>query len=159
MKINLGGGMKKIKGWVNVDIRPFKEVDFVLNIGNTKLPFNDNSIDEILCDNVYEHLDADSLFFSIEECFRVLKPQGFLDVRVPKAGTRAFYIHPDHKTHFVEDTFGFFQVPGNEEHHDPHGYLKGFWHVQIQEQDNPEAVWARMYPNKPEGKYPYTEVK
>lgn len=158
MKINLGGGMKKMEGWVNVDIRPFPQVDYVLDIGKDKLPFEDNSVYEIFADNVYEHLTPDQLFFSIEECFRVLKPKGFLTVAVPKAGTKAFYIHPDHKIQFIEDTFGFFQVPDNPRHKDPHGYLKGFWNVTIIDQPNPEAVWVKMYPNKPGGEYPYVEV-
>lgn len=157
LKVNLGCGLRKDKGWYGIDIRDFKGVDCVMNIGEEKLPFEDNSVDQIKAIHVLEHLYPDELFFCIEECFRVLKPKGFFKIEVPKAGTPAYYINPDHKIQFVEDTFGFFQVPS--EGIDPHGYLKGFWHVQILKNENPEAITVKMYPNKPNGKFDYVKVK
>lgn len=158
MKINLGGGMKKIKGWTNIDIRPFPQVDFVLDIEKEPIPFKNNKVDEILSDHVFEHLTPNGLFYCIEECFRVLKPTGFLHINVPKAMTPAYYIHPDHKIGFLEDTFGFFQVPGNPEHKDPHGYLKGFWHVNIIPQNGTQCIEVKMFPNKKNGRYDYVKV-
>jgi len=163
ISVDLGCGMRKAVGnssewWYGVDIRPFKDVDFVLNIGKDKLPFEDDFVDFIRAIHLFEHLYPEELFFAVEECWRVLKPTGCLHVEVPKAGTNAYYIHPDHKIQFMKDTFGFFQVPGNEEHVDPNGYLKGFWHVEVLENGNPEAITVEMYPNKPGGKYPYVEV-
>ena len=163
--LDIGCGYKKPEGsseieWVGLDIRDFPGVDHVLNIGKDKFPIEDNSVDFIQSIHVFEHLYPEELFHCIEECWRVLKPQGKIHIEVPKAGTPAYYIHPDHKIQYVEDTFGFFQVPGNERNEDPHGYLKGFWHVDVlKDHDNKQAVHVDMYPNKPEGKFPYVEVK
>jgi len=145
-KLNLGCGMKKKKGFVGIDIRPFEGVDHVLDVGKDKLPFEDNSIRYILADHLLEHLYPEQLFYCIEECWRVLKPTGVLHVRVPKAGTQAWFLDPDHKIHFTKDTFGFFLPPATGK--DPRGYLKGFWHLNFIKQSNPEAIEVKMYPNK-----------
>lgn len=156
MKLDLGCGMRKAEGWVGVDIRKFEGVDHVLNIGKDKLPFDDDTFDEVKAIHLLEHLYPEELFFCVDEVWRVTKPTGFFHIEVPKAGTPAYYIHPDHKIQFVENTFGFFQVPSDE---DLHGYLKGYWHVGVLEAPNPEAVHVDMYPNKPNGRFEYKEVK
>lgn len=163
LKISLGCGMRKPEGYFGIDIRKFEGVDDVIDIGKQSLPFDNDCVDEIEADNLYEHLTSEQLFFSIDECYRVLKPTGFLFIKVPIFGTQAWLIHPDHKMHWNKDMVGFFLVPGNEEHKDPHGYLKGFWHVEFCEKtdypDMPEeALWFKLYPNKEGGKYPYVKV-
>ena len=45
------------------------------------LPFRDSSLDGIVASHVIEHLDDPLLF--IEECFRVLKKGGTLEIRCP----------------------------------------------------------------------------
>jgi len=159
--VELGCGMKRPidspnEHWVGVDIRKFPGVDYVLNVGRDKLPFKDNSVDKISASHLLEHLYPEELFFCVDECWRVLKPKGVFRISVPKAETRAWFIHPDHKIHFVEDTFGFFQVPA--EGKDPHGYLNGFWHVSVLKSPNPEVIDVEMYPNKPNGRFDYVEV-
>ncbi len=155
--LNLGCGNVKQKDWVGIDIRNFPEVDYVMNVGKEPLPFMNNSVDKIHADHLFEHFYPEELFFCVEECFRVLKPKGHLLVSVPKGNSPAFYIHPDHKIHFMEDTFAFFQVPADGK--DILGYLKGFWHITILQGSNPHAFSVEMYPNKPRGKYKYKKIK
>lgn len=140
-----------------IDIRPFEGVDYVLNVGKEKLPFKTSSIDQIRSIHLYEHLHPDELFFSIDECWRVLKPTGKLHIEVPKAMTDAYFIHPDHKIQFIENTFSFFQVPSDGK--DAHGYIKHFWHVGILPDAPEQAVHVDLYPNKPNGTFDYKEVK
>jgi len=156
--VNLGVGNKKQEGWIGIDIRKFPAVDYVMNIGKEKLPFKDNSVDKIHADHLFEHFYPEEMVFCIEECWRVLKPMGEILISVPRGDTPAFYAHPDHKIHFVPDTFAFFQVPADGK--DILGYLKGFWHVTINiSVDNNQTFSATMYPNKPNGRYPYKKVK
>jgi len=164
--IDLGSGMRKPEDnekekWYGLDIRPFKRVDYVLNVGKEIWPFEDNSVDYIKSIHLFEHFYSHELFHAMEEAHRVLKPDGYIHIEVPKAGTPAFYIHPDHKLHFIEGTFSFFLVPDNEGNIDPHGYLKGHWHLKKLEADplNGENITAELIPNKPGGELPYTEVK
>lgn len=155
--VDLGCGNTKQDGWVGIDIRKFPATDFVLDVGSEKLPFDDDSIDVINSSHLFEHFYPEQLFFCIEECWRVLKPKGHIIISVPKGNSPAFYVHPDHKIHFIEDTFSFFQVPS--EGKDRHGYLKHFWHVSVNESTNPHAISATMYPNKKGGVAPYKKVK
>lgn len=158
LRVDLGCGLVKQEGWVGIDLRPFKGVDYVLNLEREVFPFGDSSVDEFKAGHLFEHFTPEGLFWCVEECWRCLKPTGQFLISVPKAGTRAWYAHPDHRIHFTEDTFGFFQVPA--EGKDPHGYLKHFWHVSILETPNPEEVRVLMYPNKKGNPYyPYQEVK
>lgn len=48
-----------------------------------KLPFSDETIDAIYASHVWEHLYLDEALRLTEECFRVLKPGGFLRIVVP----------------------------------------------------------------------------
>jgi len=159
--IDLGSGMRTMKDngsekWYGVDIRKFEGIYYVLDIGKEKLPFKDNSVKFIRSIHLFEHLYPEQLFFSVDECWRVLKPKGCLHIEVPKAGTMAYYIHPDHKIQFVENTFGFWQVPANGK--DPHGYLTKFWHVSVLKNGNPENITVEMYPNKPHGRFPFKRI-
>ena len=158
LNVDLGCGMNKKIGYIGIDIRPFEGVDLVLDLGRDKLPFEDNSVMEFLAGHLFEHFTPEALFWCLEECWRCLRPDGHLFLSVPRAGTRGWYAHPDHRIHFTEDTFTFFQVPAGGK--DPHGYLKHFWHVAIQKSVNPEDVVVIMYPNKKGNpSYPYQEVE
>jgi len=150
----LGCAFHKQKNAIGIDIRPFKCVDYVLDIEKDHLPFENDSIDRIDASHIFEHL-GDGFLFCVDECFRVLKPKGILRIDVPNFPGKASLIHPDHKRFFVPDTFGFFHVPSNGI--DLHGYLKGFWHIK-QIAHTKENITCEMTPNKPRGLYPYKKV-
>lgn len=76
MKLNLGCGFEKKTDYINVDISKEVNPDIVANV--EKLPFKDNSTDEVFCKYVIEHLDNPITF--LEECFRVLKNNGTLEI-------------------------------------------------------------------------------
>jgi len=99
MKVNLGSGLKYLDGYVNVDMEKNVKCDIVCDI--TKgLPFRDFSVDEILLDNVLEHLDVD-LVKLIVEVKRVLKPNGLLKIISPNC------FKWDHRINFL---FGKFKA-------------------------------------------------
>ena len=55
MKLNLGCGNKRKAGFLGVDSFQGEAVDISADITG-KLPFDDSAIDEILMDNVIEHI-------------------------------------------------------------------------------------------------------
>ncbi len=52
MKLNIGCGNDKKKGYVNVDFSPDVKPDKVWNLEKVPIPFKENSVDEILAHHV-----------------------------------------------------------------------------------------------------------
>ena len=80
VKLDIGCGMFKRDGYTGVDRLPFKGVDVVCNV-EKGLPFKSNSIDEIYTSHFLEH--TNNFIFIMEEFYRVLKPNGILEIKVP----------------------------------------------------------------------------
>ena len=89
MKLNFGCGNTKKEGMINADIRPTKATDII--IGKTYLPFNDNSFDYILADNVLEHVE--DLSITISEFYRICKNKAIIEVYVPHFNRPQFEYH------------------------------------------------------------------
>jgi SAM-dependent methyltransferase len=78
--LNLGSGTTVIrKDVTNVDLYPFENVNIVADIAD--LPFTDNSVDAVICEEVLEHVPNPAAVVS--EMLRVLKPGGLVYVVVP----------------------------------------------------------------------------
>lgn len=71
------------------------------------LPFPDGSIESIVTHHCLEHV-GDGFVKLIDECWRVLKPDGLLRAIVPLFPSRSAVEDPDHKRYFMEDTFASF---------------------------------------------------
>ena len=80
-KLNLGCGAKRIEGYVNCDIYPAKGVDEVFDI--KEIPYKDNSISEISSEHAIEHLSFADAKQALQEWFRVLEPNGVLELYLP----------------------------------------------------------------------------
>ena len=105
IKLNLGCAKQVVEGWINVDyalgarliklpvfgflVKKFKlfNIDwddsiFVHDL-NKPLPWHDNSVDVIYTSRTLEHLTKEFGKQLLEECHRVLKPNGLLRIVVP----------------------------------------------------------------------------
>jgi len=82
MKLHLGCGTHYRKGWLNVDLNNKCKVDKVVNLQEMPLPFRDNCFTHIYTAHTIEHIRGDLLPLMIE-LWRILKPNGFLEIRVP----------------------------------------------------------------------------
>lgn len=113
IKLDIGCGLKCKPGFVGVDIRKFsKDVKIVFDLNSKKrLPFKDNSIDEIYLAHVLEHLDNPIRL--IEECNRVLKKGKLLEIHSP------YFAYP-HANVFIHknywDIFGCLRILNGEYH-------------------------------------------
>ena len=85
MKLHIGcgwpGGRYKQEEWINFDLVANKRVNVKGDM--LDLPFKTNSIEEIHCVHVIEHLTRDKYPRALEEMHRVLKPGGKAYVEVP----------------------------------------------------------------------------
>lgn len=83
MKLNLGCGVAKRMGYVNIDKRQEVKPDLVLDLEEAKLPFPDASCSEILANDILEHLSHRVVRQVLKEWRRVLQQRGRLLLRVP----------------------------------------------------------------------------
>lgn len=106
MKLNIGCGMDKRYGFVNLDKNKDVNPDKIADIDNG-IPFNNNTFDYIICIQVLEH--TKDLYFVMKEIHRVSKSGGIIHIEVPYYNAKGAYTHPDHKRFFTEYTFNHFE--------------------------------------------------
>jgi len=85
MKLNLGCGHKHMEGFVNVDLADNwadKQPDVSADI-TQRLPFEDNTADEIHAYHVLEHIYRWRVNDVLTDWVRVLKPGGLLVLEMP----------------------------------------------------------------------------
>jgi SAM-dependent methyltransferase len=81
MILNLGCGKKTRADSVNVDVMAGFGVDHVCDLSYFPWPFLDGSADGIYASHFIEHFQDQKQV--IRECYRILKPGGFLHLTVP----------------------------------------------------------------------------
>lgn len=88
------------------------------DIPMTGLPFPTDSIKSIVTHHCLEHI-GDGFEMLMEECYRILEPDGIMRIIVPLFPSYAAVGEYDHKRVFVQDTFaGFCAVPDGPAHTD-----------------------------------------
>jgi len=166
MLLELGSGLnphrEEGRTWKHADQFPFPGVDYVGDIGTYWFwnQFDDNSIEHIRSNHVFEHIaPGEPLRILFDECHRVLKPDGNLEITVPRFPSDGAVMHLDHKSFWTPATFSTLIVPANGT--DIHGFFRYFWHI-IQDgmHADDQNIWCMLTPNK-EGmtRFPYTEVE
>jgi len=105
-KLNLGAGTDIRDGYINHDISCLADIDIVHNLNDYPWPWDAGSCDEIVANDVIEHLDDFMLF--MEEAYRILVPGGILKISVPYWNSVSAHADPTHKRGFHELTFRFF---------------------------------------------------
>ena len=73
-KLHLGCGLNILNGWENLD----KDVDV-----SKPLPYLNNSVDYVFHEHLIEHLDEVDGYNFMKECYRILKPGGYLRISTP----------------------------------------------------------------------------
>lgn len=104
-KLNLGCGTDFKDGWVNLDSAAISGVDVVHNVETLPLPFEDNSFEEILAQDILEHIEYVPV---LRDLHRILAPGGKIHIRVPHFTSKNNFIDPTHKRQFSVSTWDFF---------------------------------------------------
>jgi SAM-dependent methyltransferase len=104
--LDVGCGMRKRDGAVGIDVNPRSHADVLHDLNITPYPFPENHFDEIVCDNVLEHLD--NVVNVIEELHRIAKPDARLTIVVPFYAHRNANTDPTHKHFFGVHSFDYF---------------------------------------------------
>lgn len=111
MKIDLGCGNKKKKGFIGIDIKQFGNVDIIHDL-NKGIPLKSNSVDVVYTSHFLEHIDNPN--FLMDEICRVLKVGGKLYARVPHWTTGHTI---NHKTYWNAFDFDSFTIDGEDNYY------------------------------------------
>lgn len=109
LNMGCGNNIRKSDGWVkwvNLDKYPNEGVDVVLNLEDGLPGIEDETFDAIYAGHVFEHVKNWTQLMA--ECYRVLKPKGVLNIRVPDARSRSAIADPTHCNLFVNETWAHF---------------------------------------------------
>lgn len=91
VNLNIGSGGYNIEGFIDLDIKSDKynkerAKSFVeYDIRNDELPYKDNTVDNIYCSHVIEHIEEKYVSNFFKETGRVLKKNGILRISTPDA--------------------------------------------------------------------------
>ena len=106
--LNLGCGNKIYPDAVNHDIIKHRdEVDVVHDLDDMPWPWPDNRFEHIIAYSVLEHLDRD-LLAAMNELWRIMKPGGQLDIKLPYWNHERTYNDPTHRRGYGRGIFDQF---------------------------------------------------
>lgn len=128
MKLELGCGNHPTPGFVHHDRwKHSPHVDLAFELAELPWPLEDDSVDVLLALDVFEHL-AEKLIFPngrelfvplqveqwLDECWRVLKPGGLLEMRLPAWNHHYSWRDPTHQRVFHQESFLYWcpEAPG-----------------------------------------------
>ena len=106
-KLNIGCGNKRVEGYIGVDKFQCLGADYIVDIENEKLPFDDNSVDAIILDNVIEHFN--DIPKVISELIRVSKCGSFIEIITPHFSSLSSWVDPTHVHHLSFFSFDHFE--------------------------------------------------
>lgn len=112
MKLHCGCGHHHMEGWLNADLYPTAATDMVFSL-ESPWPVRAESMNVVYASHVVEHLSDWRTFFA--EAWKVLTPEGQLQVRVPYGMHPAAWWDMGHMRPWVTEAFAFFQ-PGYSAH-------------------------------------------
>lgn len=107
LKINFGCGEKSYGDYVNIDKMKLPGVNLVWDLEKTPLPFKTDSISEIKCEHILEHIN--NFMPLVDEMWRICKKGAVIYVYVPYFRYEAAYRDPTHVRFFTEHSFDYFQ--------------------------------------------------
>jgi SAM-dependent methyltransferase len=132
-RLDLGGGKRPLKDYLNVDVLAFEGVDIVADL-RQPWPWIDNSVDAINASHFIEHFDAAERIHIMNEAWRVLKPDAPLTFVVPHWCSCRAYGDLTHKWPPVSEFFFLYlnkkwrmdQAPHTDASNWPSGYTCDF---------------------------------
>lgn len=106
IKLDVGCGSSKKVGFLGMDILKFENVDIVHDLSSYPWPFEDSVVEELVMDNVLEHLERPLKV--IEEVYRISSNNGKLKITVPYFRSLFAFIDPTHINFFSLHWFDYF---------------------------------------------------
>ncbi len=105
LRLHLGCGTNKLEGWINIDSVKGFNPDVVHDISRP-LPYDDQTVDEVLAEDLLEHFDKYLRYVVFGDWARVLKIGGLITVQVPNFKKILYRYFKFGYDHFVDFIFG-----------------------------------------------------
>ncbi len=99
-KLNFGCGTIIKDGWINVDFQKAKGIDESFDFTKYPYPFEDNTFEYVLIDNVLEHLYNPQKV--MREIWRICKKNAMVEIIVPYYNSYYAWGDPTHINFFNE---------------------------------------------------------
>jgi hypothetical protein len=140
VNVDLGCGTHKAEGFIGVDLVDADGVDVIANL-NGHFPFPDNSVDFLKAHDIIEHLP--DRIHTMNEIWRILKPDGIVDISVPSTDGRGAFQDPTHVSFWNINSFMYYcqefppYLAGCQSHY---GFKGQFSIVSIDEKNSGNQV-------------------
>ena len=105
-KLSLGAGSIIRSDFVNLDFASLPGIDVIHDLNSYPWPFESDSMDHILAEDVLEHLD--NPIKAIEEMHRISSSGGILEIQVPYWNSWSANTDLSHRHRFTEHSFDYF---------------------------------------------------
>ena len=127
MKIDIGCGFKKLKGFTRIDSDPEVFPDYVIDLDdkNLILPFDDNTVEEIHAEHILEHI-GDGFFNLMQELYRVAEHGCIFTIIGPNENHAVFWGDPTHKRVINTNVMYMFSKKFCLDHIKEHNSSRGF---------------------------------
>lgn len=132
-KLNLGAGLSpQGGGFINHDIVVLPNIDVVWDLNEIPWPWGDNEFDLVRAFSVFEHLKND-LITTLNECWRIIKPEGILNVKYPTVSNLHLNDDPTHRWIWTMKTIDF--VDPSTKYGKECGYYTNYhWSIKTKEE-------------------------
>jgi len=108
IRLDVGCGFNKQKGYIGLDIRKIKTTDILHDAEVVPYPLPRESCSTILASHLIEHICPKKFMSVMEEWHNLLEPDGQLLIATPYGKSYGFYQDPTHCNHCVEATWQYF---------------------------------------------------
>lgn len=138
MKLNLGCSDRLLPGFVNVDICP--PADELADLIED-WPWSDSSVELVRADDIFEHLP--DKIHTMNECWRVLRPGGRLELFVPTTDGRGAFQDPTHCSWWTPNDLFYYTagVAERERFGKAYGIIARFRVISQDHREYPNKVW------------------
>lgn len=108
LRLDVGCGENKEKGWVGLDRRSLPGIEFVQEVEETPWNIPDNSCALIRMVHLWEHLRPWKTLEVMDEMWRIMAPEGQLQLTLPYGWSHGFVQDPTHCNPANETTWQYF---------------------------------------------------
>lgn len=142
MKLDIGCGKRKNKGFIGIDIYDWSHVyskgEFICgHIPEVLSRFKDNSIEKVFSKHFIEHIPQDLVIETFNEIYRILIPGGIFEIYLPPTSSpdgkacRYAFCDPTHRSYWNDLSFRYFDMSCNRELSESYGIKCNFKPVKI----------------------------